>query len=331
MAKRAADASQASSGAVAERASGTSQAFPTFVNLPADMAAHPDATDEWWFTVGHVSANGHRYGYEVVLTNDGMAQLAITDVTAGKHYAHTSRFDAGDFSVSSKELDVRMPDARLTGTMDAMHLTAKLPEGSLDLRLSAKGHVMYPGGNGLIPFAGGSSYYYSLPNLKTSGTLTLNGKTSKVTGKSWLDRQWGEWDWSQVHKWTWMAIQLDNGEFINLADLFDTQGREEHYATVLHRDGSQSVVTVEPLARDAARFETSPATGQRYAGKWTVRIPSLDTTLTVTARPILQEIPTPEGSSKDLKKNEAASSVSGTYKGRPVSGKAYVEQFGNWK
>ncbi len=27
-------------------------------------------------------------------------------------------------------------------------------------------------------------------SLQTSGTLTLNGNTSKVTGKSWLDRQW---------------------------------------------------------------------------------------------------------------------------------------------
>src|SRR5260370_34383391 len=86
-----------------------------------------------------------------------------------------------------------------------------------------------------------------------------------------------------------MGIWLDNGESLNLWDLFTKQG-EERWATVLHRDGSQSIVSVSPLAKDATDFETSPTTGQRYAGQWTVEIPNLDTTLTVTAMATLQEI-----------------------------------------
>jgi predicted secreted hydrolase len=125
-----------------------------------------------------------------------------------------------------------------------------------------------------------------------------------------------------------MAAQLDNGEAINLTDIFDPQGNENHWATVLHRDGSESIVSVEPLASDATGFQTSPTTGQRYAGQWTVRIPSLHTTLTVKARPTLQEIVTP-GSTSGI--NEAASAVAGTYQGKPITGKAYVEQFGTWK
>lgn len=33
---------------------------------------------------------------------------------------------------------------------------------------------------------------FALPSMRTSGTLTLNGKTQKISGESWLDRQWGE-------------------------------------------------------------------------------------------------------------------------------------------
>jgi predicted secreted hydrolase len=40
---------------------------------------------------------------------------------------------------------------------------------------------MYGNGTGLCPFLAGSSYYYSLPNLQTFGTLTLNGKTSNAS------------------------------------------------------------------------------------------------------------------------------------------------------
>jgi predicted secreted hydrolase len=302
--------------------------IPTFVHLPTDQAAHPSTSFEWWYTVGHVSSHGHEYGYEVQLTKDGLTQLSITDVTAGKYYTQQVAYRAGEFSVSTTKLDVRMPDATLTGTMDAMHLTATLPEGSLDLQLSPRGPVMYGNGTGLFPFLAGSSYYYSLPDLRTFGTLTLNGKTSTVTGKSWLDRQWGTWDWTQLSKWTWMGVQLDNGESINLWDLFDKQG-EEHWATMLHSDGSESVVSLVPLAADATDFQTSPTTGQRYAGKWIVEIPSLKTTLTVTATPTLQEIQAKLATTPGI--NEAASTVAGIYRGKPITGKAYVEQLGIWR
>jgi predicted secreted hydrolase len=314
--------------AASQPAAATASGFPTFVRLPADQAAHPSATDEWWYTVGHVSSHGHEYGYEVQLASSGLAELAITDVTAGRYYTQQAAYKPGQFSVSATRLDVRMPDATLSGPMDAMHLTATLPQGSLDLQLNAKGQVIYDNGTGLFPFLKGSSYYYSLPNLQTSGTLTLGGKASKVTGQSWLDRQWGTWDWTQLHRWTWMAIQLDNGEFIDLWDLFSTQG-EQHWATVLHPDGSESVVSVSPLAKDATDFATSPTTGQRYVGKWTVEIPSLKTRLTVTATPTLQEIQAKMPVSPGI--NEAAATVAGTYQGKRTTGQAYVEQLGIWK
>jgi predicted secreted hydrolase len=314
--------------ATSQPAAAAASAVPTFVHLPADQAAHPSATNEWWYTVGHVSSHGHEYAYEVQLISAGVAELAINDVTAGKYYTQQVAYKPGQFSVSTTKLDVRMPDATLSGPMKDMHLTATLPQGRLDLRLKAKGPVIYDNGTGLFPFLKGSSYYYSLPNLQTSGTLTIGSKTSRITGQSWLDRQWGTWDWTQLHRWTWMAIQLHNGEFINLWDLFSTQG-EQHWATVLHRDGSESLASVSPVAKHATHFATSPTTGQRYAGKWTVEIPSLKTRLTVTATPTLQEIQAKAPFSPGI--NEAVSTVRGTYQGKHNTGHAFVEQLGIWK
>jgi predicted secreted hydrolase len=204
-----------------------------------------------------------------------------------------------------------------------MHLTAELPEGTLDLTLSAKGPVLYPDGNGLMPFLGGSSYYYSLPDLATSGTLTENGASYHVTGTSWLDRQWGDWDWSTVSKWTWMSIQLADGERLNLWDMF-ADGPEQHYATMLKPNGVTEVVTVDPLAPDAADVWTSPTTGKRYPTRWTVHIPDLHTTLKVSALVPQQEIQASGGIF------EGDSSVTGTVDGKQVSGQAYVEQLGTW-
>jgi predicted secreted hydrolase len=304
--------------------------FPAFVQLPRDQAAHPGVGVEWWYTVGHIASGRHEYGYEVQLVAGGMAQIGFTDITAGKYASQQHIYAADRVSVSSTALDVRMPAASLSGPLSGMHLTADLPHGmgTLDLTLKAAGPTLYANGTGLFPFLGGTSYYYSVPKVKTSGTLTLHGRSAPVTGTSWLDRQWGNWDWSKLHKWTWMAVQLNNGQVLNLWDLFDTAG-ETHWATVLSPDGSERVVSVNPLASHATHFKTSPVTGQRYAGKWIVRIRSLEANLTVTAKPVLQEIN--NGPSFTPGIDEAASSVRGTYLGRPVAGQAYVEQFGIWK
>jgi hypothetical protein len=60
----------------------------------------------------------------VQLASSGLAELAITDVTAAKYYSQQVIYKPGQFSVSTTRLDVRMPDATLSGPMNAMHLTA---------------------------------------------------------------------------------------------------------------------------------------------------------------------------------------------------------------
>ncbi|MGH3170929.1 MAG: hypothetical protein ACRDN0_34290, partial [Trebonia sp.] len=55
------------SAASAVRVSGpaTAPAFPAFVSLPADQAAHPSSQNEWWYVIGQVKAGQHAFGYEV--------------------------------------------------------------------------------------------------------------------------------------------------------------------------------------------------------------------------------------------------------------------------
>lgn len=305
-------------------------AFPTFVHLPADQAAHKGADNEWWYTIGHLSAGRHQYGYEVQLSAAGIAQIALTDVTAGTYASQQTVFAPGQFTASTTGLSVRTPIASLSGPLHGMRLTADLPHGigTLSLTLDDVGPTLYANGTGLIPFLGGTSYYYSLPHLRTVGTLTIGGKAQHVTGESWLDRQWGDWDWTTLKRWTWMGIQLGNGTALTVADVFDASG-EHHWATVLSPDGAESVVPVTPLAATATDYQTSPVTGQRYAGKWIVRIPSLHATLIVTARPVLQEVQTGIPFTPGI--DEADSTVRGSYLGHAVTGTAVVEQFGIWK
>ncbi|MEV0144194.1 MULTISPECIES: lipocalin-like domain-containing protein [unclassified Nonomuraea] len=301
-------------------------AFPTFVRLPADQAAHPEARQEWWYLVGHVNARGHRFGYQVTIGGAGKPQvmIAISDKTTGAFHTESKSYPLDQTSFSTTELDIRTPTATLSGPMEAMRLRATLPVGELDLTLRPQGPVLYNNGTGLIPFLGGTSYYYSLPSLATQGTLKVDDRAYPVTGESWLDRQWGTWDWSTMQKWTWMAVQLSNGDRVNLWDLF-AEGSEFPYATVLRRDGTHEVVAVKPLADTASGFWTSPTSGQRYGTRWIVNIPALDTSLTVTAKPG-HELQSAFGGLY-----EGAATVTGRYRGKPITGQAFVEQNGNWR
>jgi hypothetical protein len=60
-----------------------------------------------------------------------------------------------------------------------------------------------------------------------------------------------------------------------------------------------------------------------------VNIPALDASLTVVAGPQGQELQWGEGTLESI--YEGASSVTGRYRGKPVTGQAYVEQFGDWR
>lgn len=306
----------------------TAPAFPTFVHLPADQAAHPNVDREWWYVIGHLTAHGHRFGYEVQIVSQPKveAQIGITDETTGAYYTYSPVYSPDQGSFSTTELNVREPSATLSGPMDAMQLHATMPDGDIKLTLSARGPALYNNGTGLLPFLGGSTYYYALPSLASQGTLTVKGHTYRVTGQSWLDRQWGSWDWNAVQKWTWMPVQLSNGDRISLWDLF-TGGTEFPYATVLHPDGTHEIVAVTPLVDGASGFWTSPTTGKRYPTRWTVKIPALDARLTVIATaPQGQEIQGDGGI------YEGAAKVSGQYRGKPVTGQTYVEQLGpDWQ
>ena len=256
-------------------------------------------------------------------------------MTTGQYFTKSFSYDPSQASFSATSLDASTPNASLSGPLNAMHLQASMPAqasapaATINLTLDAKGPTVYNGGTALIPFLGGTSYYYSLPNLATTGTITENGHKFPVKGTSWLDHQWGDFTFSALGTghWTWMGVHLSNGVSIVLADIISSSGKQNSFATVVEPSGKEDIVAVTPLAATTSGFVTSSATRQRYGSRWQVNIPELHTSLTVRAFPALQEI----GISTIAAANEAASTVTGRYEGVPVTGQAEAEQLGNFQ
>lgn len=74
------------------------------------------------------------------------------------------------------------------------------------------------------------SFYYSLPNCPMTGKISFkdeNGnitKTFEVFGRSWVDRQWG--DFFNTY-WEWSSFRFDNGATMHLYNFFN--GHQEGF------------------------------------------------------------------------------------------------------
>nr|WP_281179816.1 lipocalin family protein [Actinoplanes subtropicus] len=123
---------------------------------------------------------------------------------------------------------------------------------------------------------------------------------------------------TQPSSWTWMDLNLSNGDKVSL---WDQRGKTRNaFATILSPDGTHTVTTVT-TAYDPSSLWTSPVSGNRYATRWTVTIPARHATLTVTVTADNQELLAP------FPRYEGSAKVTGTYGGHHVTGYTYAEAF----
>jgi predicted secreted hydrolase len=158
---------------------------------------------------------------------------------------------------------------------------------------------------------------------QTVGTLTAEGATRRVSGVSWLDRQWGPLPLTDpLMRWTWMNITLSNGDQLALWDILDNRAQDS-WVTVQRPDGSYEIAAVTPLTDGASGFWTSPTTGNTYPTRWRIDIPALASRLSVV-------VSGPKGQEFPDGHVEATAAVTGSVKGRKVTGRTYIEMTGDW-
>jgi predicted secreted hydrolase len=319
-----------------ERALGAPPA--PLVHLPADQAAHPGAANEWWYVVGHLTSGRRTFGYEVTVFKfhrvrlPGLAvpvsifrtDVAITNENAGHFYHRVTYAFPGSVNMSTSSLSVNVGSASLVGSSpSSMRLHASLPSGLIDLHLASKRPAMDVGGRGYIAFGNGYSYYYSLTDVATAGTLHVHGVTYHVQGISWLDHQWGKWSWTSIRGWTWMALQLANGVQLSVFDFRGTTTRVKAASVLLAGGMLRTVygVSIAPIGS-----WTSPHTHAAYPSGWTVRVPALGATLHVRPTVKDQEVYATGGGLGTYW--EGSGRISGLWSGKSVAGLSYTELTG---
>ncbi|MEE8471170.1 MAG: lipocalin-like domain-containing protein, partial [Dehalococcoidia bacterium] len=186
------------------------------IHFPEDEGAHPTSLLEWWYVnFSLADSSGRKYGAMAAYFNMGLKIISISDLQA-EDFRHEVFGSAPHYSEGALNLRWGGRDHWFrTEDRDSLSYRLESHGNEIDLNLDmvSQKPPLLAGGDGLIEWSGGLSYYYSLTRLLVEGQIGLGGKTIDVEGIGWMDHQWME---SLGERgWDWFSVQLDNQTEIN--------------------------------------------------------------------------------------------------------------------
>jgi predicted secreted hydrolase len=304
---------------------------PRQVYFPEDEGAHPQFSVEWWYLNSTLmDSEGREYTAMVAYFRPTLKILSICDLEAEVLYQEVPSFQeilSASPDYAEGYLDLRWDDSdwwyRTDPDSFSYHLKAKDTDIGLNLDLVSEKLPLLVGGDGLIEWTEGSTYYYSLTRLQVEGEIELAGKAIDVSGIGWIDHQWME---SMAERgWNWFSVQLDNDTEIIFWQIVNPDGSiHSRDLTMIFPDGS--VYHTVDLELEMMESWVSPETGNEYGILWRVREETHDLDLEISARYAEQEIRVLEDfEPMELDFWEGGTTVSGQLDGEPVSGVGYAE------
>ena len=310
-----------------------------FISADKDLVAKPGSNLDSWFLVGDLEFDRGKmyllvhYLHVTPPTGDDLlaAMVSVLDPQTNRYIAEEQDFTGKQCSFNTEKFEVITPIASASGTASGMNFKGNWSKAGIEVDITAQqtGSLLPNVGNGLFPALGGMTYHYALPTMSITGTVSIGDEQCKVTGAGWLDRQWGvtpRFFGKEVKKWAWFGITLDSGDRISVWEFIE-EGRPVHsWATVVRPDGGVDVVACEPLTANSSNPWKSPETGHVYPINWDIRIPQLDGHLIVRPDVIEQEFVSPVG----MHKYEGFSAITGTLRGKPVTGRVIIELVADW-
>lgn len=311
------------------------------LNFPGDEGYHPGEIVEWWYTNAHVTGDSTGTDYALMFTYfyyptlgfDGFRIFELSNENTGAFLTETT--PCHYTTLTQDHLHI-VANTGITGTgheewktLDSAgvlkpfqyNIKGNMPNGSMDLTYNMVKRPLMVGGTGFL-YEGvtGYTYYYSQTEIEVTGTITMNGVTEHVHGIAWIDRQWGQFNPNNGEQYTWMSIQLSNGQDMNLWNIFNTASQipdtsTYRFCTAYINDSTQTTMSNFTLER--LKYTYTPNNSACYDQKWHLVYGNTD--LILTATHINNEVTLP------LRFFEGSMLIEGTVGGVPVTGVGYVE------
>ena len=307
------------------------------VNLNNDLPRKPDYSVDSFFVIGRVEENGHKLNYlfhimamHMPIPIPRVAQkwqvcFSVLDESTNYYVSGDHIYSDAQVDASTDHFSIKAPNCEMSGTWDNMKIWLKETDFEIDTQASAVHYPVFTRGSAVFDLFGMVVHQFSIPYMKTTGTLKVEGNTYHLDGDnavSWFDRQWQKQNFKLTTEWSWMAIYLDNGDIISILDSVGNTDTPR-FMSVLHTDGTLEHATdALPFSESATRNWTSKESGQSYQTRWDLVMPTFDAKLHIEPAIEKQEI---MSAMKKLAKYEGSANVTGTYKGEAVTGRATVE------
>ncbi len=201
------------------------------LQFPRDEGAHPQFRIEWWYVTGWVQDDtGAPLGLQVTFfrVRPGLGEsnpsrfaarqvlfghAAVADPRHGKlRHAERSAREGFDIAFARDgRVDVRLDDWSLRAEGGGYRAIVAGDDFSMQLELEPTQPPLLQGDRGYSrkgPEAAQASHYYSLPHLRVSGEIVIDGKRRNVTGAAWFDHEWSSdvMD-DQARGWDWLGRQ----------------------------------------------------------------------------------------------------------------------------
>ena len=305
---------------------------PPQVHFPEDEGAHPQSEVEWWYLNATLhDAQGHGYTAMVAYFAPTLRIISISDLATNTFYHEvpdyldlvagiTRNYAEGSLDLQWDETDRWY---KIDADSDSYQIKTEGETIGFDLHIVSEKAPLIVGGDGLIEWTQGSTYYYSLTGLQVEGQIEFAGMTVDVEGIGWMDHQWmGE---AAQKGWDWFSVQLDDNTDIICWQIIDDDGSvASRDLTMMFTD--ESIYHTEDFDLEKTATWTSPDTGKEYGTVWKLTEGEHDLDLEIKARFNKQEIllfrEQPTLASQFW---EGGTTVSGQLEGQDVSGIGYAE------
>lgn len=323
---------------------------PRPFTFPADHGPHPEFRNEWWYLTGNLDGeSGRRFGFELtffrfalapaVPASDSawrthlvyIAHLALTDA-GGNHFYVAQRYARGALGLAGAQAEpfhVWLEDWGLSAEPagQAWRLRAHDDDFGIDVVLTPLRPPVLNGIDGLSQKSaepGNASYYYSITRLRTEGSVQTGEREHRVSGLSWLDREWSSSALAAGQEgWDWFALQLSDGSDLMFYSLRNKDGTRDAASAGTWVDANGADAHLGNQDVEITVFDSWPSPdGGVYPARWRLRVPRFGLDVTVTPLIADQELST------TVRYWEGAVDVTGERQGEPVTGRGYVELTG---
>ena len=286
--------------------------------FPRDHGAHPDYRNEWWYVTGWLDVAGRPAGFQVTFFRTRTAHDPANPSRFAPHQlllAHAALtwpahgrllFDQNALRVVRGDSDTQF-DSNDTGLAlrgwqlrreSASSIYTTRVDGNqvkLELELVPSQQMLLQGDGGYSRKGsqpGQASHYYSLPQLAVRGFAGLEGRSTPVTGRAWLDHEWSTSVLDQQSVgWDWLGINLDDGGALMAFRIRSRDGGPPRWAAARLRQPGGPVRSFSP---DQVHFETqgswrSPRTGTLYPVRTEVTFGSGLSALRLAIVPLIED------------------------------------------